>query len=207
MTLLPNTSDANIRYLRDRTGADEFDCRQALIDADGDIMSAVKSLLMAGVNRFHDYYYGGPYVRVGDPNRDLPRREPNKRLEPYQKEREQNRNLDGERFFAPFSDENSLGDIEGAIGYAGMYPNWDDDAIHVYPTIQGLLMEVSDRIREKIGRSKQPRRNEFFTRALIEVEKAKNAYAGGEYDAGERYLDLADKYLRDGNKTARETTR
>jgi hypothetical protein len=54
---------------------------------------------------------------------------------------------------APFRDNNGTSEIMGSIGYALMYDKfWDDDEKWVFPTIQGLLSQISDRISDKIKR-------------------------------------------------------
>ncbi len=204
-----NASSANIRFIHDRTSASDEVCRDALLQARGDVMAAVKSLAPdLNCTKYLDLYYLGPFARVSDPDKDLPRRAVSS-YGSYARERddeiESDRNIKGEKFIAPYNDANSIDEIYSGLWIAMVYPDdcWDDQERNVYPTIQGSLVEIADRIRDKLRRNKNPIRAEYFTRALTDVERAKEAYFVGNYSEGEQLLGSCVDSLMSGNKPNR----
>lgn len=77
---------------------------------------------MARKLRFPDWLYGGPYLRVSDPENDLPRRDPRVPISFEMREStELNGVVEGERYVAPFRDGNTLEEILGCIDLAQGY--------------------------------------------------------------------------------------
>lgn len=158
---------------------------------------------MAGL-RFAEWYYGGPYARVSDPDGDLPRREPGHSVAPEtQSQVERDGRFHGERVVAPFGDGNTIEDILGELFLASGYPDeWDDEERYIYPTIQGVLAEVGDRLSEKARRS--PRRQAAWLReALQQVAAAAAAFRVGEYSAGALAVQSAMETVRDSKRVVR----
>lgn len=199
----PNLSRANIRFLCQGSGKPESECRQALINRHGDLMEALRDIKPDALPlKYHEIYYlAGPrFLRVDDPERDLPRRPP-LTVDAYYTDVEVSRTVNGERLIAPFNDGNSLSDIKGELYIAESYPNhWEDWARFESPTIQGRLMIIADRIREKLQRNRSIERARLFAAALEHVELAKEAYFDRGFADGCRYLFTAEKLLREGNK-------
>jgi len=107
----------------------------------------------------------------------------------------------GVKSIAPFGDRNSLGDILGEIFFANSYPaHWDYTERHEYPTIQGTLMQASDRIQHKLARSKSVARSELFAQALECLERAKDAYFDRNFQLGGDLLVKVEQFLEQGNK-------
>jgi hypothetical protein len=155
--------------------------------------------------RFPDWMYGGPYVCVSDPDRDLPRRDPRVPLTmAHVLHTEQDGVVKGERFVAPFRDANSLDEILGCLLFAQEYPGaWDNDERYRYPTIQGLLTEAILRIETKISRTSIESKSNWFREALDRVVRARTSYSEGHYSVGEELLAEAAELLQSGNKAHR----
>jgi hypothetical protein len=138
--------------------------------------------------RFDDWYYGGPYLPVGNPDTDLPRRDSSIPVtEDCRARIEFDGKIGGERFIAPFHDENSVGEIHGTLLVAASYPNgWSEDERYRFPTIQGLLAEAALRIETKLRRKPTRRRAAAFRAALELVRSAAARFATGEYEAAQR---------------------
>lgn len=201
MDIWANASQANIRFLQQRTQASKGACQDALRQVNGNLMDAVRLLNPSlPTLKYHDMYYLRHWERVEEPDQDLPRCD----FMPVggaDLDREQDRNISGERLIAPFNDGNSLNDILGGLGVADGYNEyWDDTEKYIYPTIQGLLMEVADRIREKLRRNKNAYRAELFGRAVLVVETAKDLFFDHRYDEAKERLWEAQRLLEDGNK-------
>jgi hypothetical protein len=150
--------------------------------------------------KFPLWYYGGPYVRVSDPLRDLPQRKMpvlDSEIEFTEKEGI----FSGERLIAPFRDNNSTSEIIGSIGYALMYDKyWDDDEKWVFPTIQGLLSQISDRISDKIRRSRNNDKLAIFESALSNIKKAKVCFSESKIEEAYECLWKADKKISSVNR-------
>ncbi len=150
--------------------------------------------------KFPLWYYGGPYVRVSDPLRDLPQRKMPV-LDSEIEFTEQEGIFSGERMIAPFRDNNSTSDIIGSIGYALMYDKyWDDDEKWVFPTIQGLLSQICDRILDKIKRSRNKNKLDIFESALSNIEKAKVCFSESKIEEAYECLWNADKKISSANR-------
>ncbi|MFJ1260252.1 hypothetical protein [Cupriavidus sp. CuC1] len=192
---------ALIRYLATETGKSEDDCSRALASAKGDIMAAHRLLSPAvGLPPYHPAYYLGPFRRVADPDRDLPVREKPLPWDQWDDEYVMVRDMAGQRCIPPFRDTNELGDIQGSLYFASGYPDWEDWAKFETPTIQGCLMVVADRIRDKLKRNKIPARGELFKVALDAVQAAQDLYFDGRYEAGGDEVWKAVKALTEGNR-------
>src|SRR6516225_8257097 len=192
-----NETKANLRWLSKRSGAAEKDCLAALRDAKGDLQQALRRLAPSLViHKYPDWYYLGPFKVVEDPDRDLPVREKDD-LSDYDIEKESDRKIDGERLIAPFNDSNSLGDIIGCILVPLGYPKRRDPELTAIGQLQWNLAEATDRIREKIRRSKNTKRNTFFEDAICAIEVAKDLYFDRHYQDGEKLLIQAQKLLRE----------
>jgi hypothetical protein len=155
--------------------------------------------------RFPDWYYGGPYLRVGNPDADLPRRDPAVPISPERQARtEFDGAIEGERLIAPFRDANTVECVLGALLQASDYPDtWDDESRYVYPTIQGCLAEIDLRLetklRNKIGRS----RAGWLTLALDRVRKAMQLFATRDCESAKQMVRLAYDLVSSGNKVGR----
>jgi hypothetical protein len=181
-----NESKANLRWLSKRSSASEADCLVALREAKGDLQQALRRLAPSLiVHKYPDWYYLGPFKVVEDPDRDLPVRE-KQALSDYDIENESDRKIDGERLIAPFNDSNSLGDVIGCILVSLGYPRRRDPEASAIGQLQWHLAEATDRIREKIRRSKNTKRNESFEEAIRAIELAKDLYFERHYEDGEK---------------------
>jgi hypothetical protein len=143
--------------------------------------------------RFDEWYYGGPYLRVENPDADLPRRNPSVPLSANFVERtEFDGQIRGERLVAPFHDGNTAGEILGELSFAGDYPNgWDDEERYVYPTIQGMLAIIALRIETKLRRKPGKARADQFALALEHVRSGATLFTAGSYDAAQDQLRIA----------------
>lgn len=195
-----NESKANVRWLSRRTGFKEADCLAALRDAQGNLQEARRRLLPAvPVHKFPDWYYLGPYRKVDDPDRDLPTRIETE-LSAHDIAKETDQNFGGERLIAPFNDANSMEDIRGCLLVAGGYPKFGARDLIALGMQQGNLAEAADRLRVKIRRSKNVKRNACFEDVIRAVEFAKNLYFDRQYDDGKSVLYQAIMLLQEGNK-------
>lgn len=180
------------------TGRDQTDCESALVQSEGNLMSALALLEPTGERSpFHDAYHLGPYRRVQDPDRDLPKREGNG---PADDSYVMVKNMGGQRCIPPFRDSNELGDILGLLYSANSYPKWEDWMRFEGPTIQGCLMMATDRIRDKIKRNKNPARGALFSEALNAVVAASDLYFDGKYEEASELIWRAVRALQDGNR-------
>lgn len=157
---------------------------------------------MAGL-MFPNWYYGGPFARVSNPDTDLPVRVDRVVSDAQRERTEQQGVLDGERLVAPFHDGNTVENILGAVLLAMAYPaGWDEDERFLYPTIQGLLANIRDRLVEKTGRLRGPKAARL-AKAIPCVQAAAEAYARSEYDAGCAALSEVEKIVVGASKTGR----
>jgi hypothetical protein len=163
---------------------------------------------MSDKPRYADYYYGGPYICVKNPDCDLPMRDFFHPITDDQRAKvEFDGTLDGERIVAPFGDSNELDDILGLLTVAQGYPeSWSEDERTRFPTIQGILVEAIDRVATKIRLCKQVRRRSWFNLALEALQEAREYYSTGQYDEGRRAVQGADDLLRKGNKADKRKT-
>jgi hypothetical protein len=140
---------------------------------------------------FPERYYGGPFCRVSNPDADLPRRAEPVVDDAARQRTEQNGMFQGERIIAPFHDGNTAEDILGGLTFAMAYPDgWDEEERYVYPTIQGVLAEVRDRLAEKSSRLRGAKAA-WLSEAIPFVTTAATSYARGEYEAGRKALRSA----------------
>jgi hypothetical protein len=195
-----NESKATLRYLAKRSGVAEQKCLAALRNAQGKIAVAIRELApWLPSCKFPEWYYLGPYVRVDDPDRDLPNRE---RLELTDQDRliERTGNFDGERLIAPFNDANSIEEIYGALGQTWEYPEFVDSGLNEIGHLQECLARAADRIREKLSRNKNPIRSKLFCDAIRAIELAKDLYFDREYKRAGDLVFEAEKLLQEGQK-------
>jgi hypothetical protein len=158
--------------------------------------------------RFDDWYYGGPFLRVENPDTDFPRRDP---LTPISSEWRTRTELDGqiqgERFVAPFNDANSVDDILGGLLFAAEYPDgWDDDERHRFPTIQGILAETTLRLETKLRHKTSAERGAAFTSALELLRSAARLFAAGQYELAQEEVWKAHAAIETGNRSKRRKT-
>jgi hypothetical protein len=93
----------------------------------------------------------------------------------------------GERIIAPFHDGNTAEDILGELVVAMAYPDgWNEDERYMYPTIQGLLASIRDRLVERSERLRS-RKAAWLAQAIPLVGTA-DAYARSDYQAGRTAL-------------------
>ena len=154
--------------------------------------------------RFPLWYYGGPFLRIQDPDADLPRRKsstvPRETLERI----EFTGVVNGERLVAPFHDSNSLDEMLGALFLAAGYPeSWHEDERYVFPTIQGSLAEVVLRIKTKLARNPGQIRANWFALALEHVREASKLFAARDYAGARERVWQAHDSLQQGNKASR----
>jgi len=141
---------------------------------------------------FPEWYYGGPFARVTNPDSDLPRRTETTIPEGRREQTEMDGIVGGERVIAPFHDANTTEDILMELWSALRYPSaWSDDERCVYPTIQGLLAMVRDRLLEKSARARG-RRAAWLTEAVSSVDAARQAFVRSDYEAGNVALRQAE---------------
>ena len=154
--------------------------------------------------RFPEWYYGGPFVRVERPDVDLPRRDPSAPItEEARQSVERTGAVGGERLVPPFGDANTLDDILGCVLLAEGYPGrWDEEERFAYPTIQGLLAEIADRLETELRRARGSSRVSLEP-ALQLAREAAGAYAAGLYDGGAQMLRGCAEHLRSSRRAAR----
>lgn len=195
-----NESKVNIRWLSRQSGGVETDCLAALKNAKGDLQEALRRLQPSRhFHKYPDWYYLGPFKKVEDPDRDLPVRE-NTELSAHDIAMETDRNIGGERLIAPFNDANSIGDISGCILSASGYPKYCDPELMACGVLQWNLAQATDRIREKVRRSRNIARNRCFETAIRVIEAAKDLYFDRKYEEAEELLWKAEELLRTSNK-------
>jgi hypothetical protein len=108
---------------------------------------------------------------------------------------EQHGMFDGERMVAPFHDGNTAEDILGELFVAMAYPDgWNEGERYFYPTIQGLLAIIRDRLGEKSSRLSGAKAA-WLAEAIPYVNKAAEAYARSDYEAGSEALRQAEELV------------
>jgi hypothetical protein len=154
---------------------------------------------------FPEWYYGGPYLRVQDPDRDLPRRDPSAPVSPeWQTAIEFNGMVAGERFVAPFRDANTIDDILGDLLLAETYPmGWDENERHYFPTIQGAVAELVLRLETKLRSNRSRVRANWFNLALDQIREAGRLFAAARYSEAGVALREAESLIRQGNRANR----
>jgi hypothetical protein len=155
--------------------------------------------------KFPEWYYGGPFSRVADPNRDLPRRLDGASVDEATIRRiEFDGNLDGERLVAPFHDANTLHEILASIELVACYPDcWDEDELFYYPTLQGSLAEAEDRIRDRMRRTKATTKLSAYSSALRDVATARLLIAEGRHAEASDLLWGTANLLQESNSAHR----
>jgi hypothetical protein len=144
---------------------------------------------------FPEWYYGGPFARIANPDVDLPRRASSVILESQRKRTEMDAVVDGARIIAPFHDANTIEDVLMELWSAMGYPHrWTEEERFVYPTIQGLLAILRDRLISKTTRARG-RKAAWLTEALSFVDAARDEYAQAAYEAGEQALRRAEDLI------------
>ena len=157
--------------------------------------------------RFSPRYYGGPFLSVDHPDSDLPRRDPHAPVPAEVQARvELSGDLNGERIIAPFRDGNESEAILGQLHLAEGYPTeWSEEERAQFPTIQGLLAEVVDRLEEKASRATGARRS-WLGEALASAQSAAAAYAKGEYELGADSVRACADYIRGAGRRRKRST-
>jgi hypothetical protein len=146
---------------------------------------------MAGLP-YPEWYYGGPFARVTNPDSDLPRREEAPIPESQRKRTEMHAISSGERIIAPFHDGNTIEDVLMELRSGIGYPTgWSEEDRFVYPTVQGLLARVRDRLVEKSARSRS-RKGAWLTEAISFVDRARQAFSRSDYESGNAALRQAE---------------
>jgi hypothetical protein len=113
-------------------------------------------------------------------------------------------NIQGERFVAPFHDDNSIDEILAGLAQAADYPQgWDDDQRLKFPTIQGALAEIRLRLETKLRKRLARHRLTAFALALDLVRQGGLLIELGSYEAASELLWKAHNSVEDGNKAPR----
>ena len=155
--------------------------------------------------RYPLHYYGGPFLRVGDPDRDMPVRDPAVPLTAQRRAHVESAGSNaGERLIPPFRDGNSTDDILAELNFALGYPeNWDEKEKSIFPTIQGTLAVAKDRLHEKAKRTKGPQR-EWLLRAAESTRVAADAFAAKQYADGRRTLEECVELVAGASRNRRK---
>jgi hypothetical protein len=154
--------------------------------------------------RFAEWYYGGPFVAVGNPDADLPQRSSGAPIpESTRRHVETEGRVEGERIVAPFRDGNTIEHILSEIQAATGYPNeWPEEDRTVYPTIQGALARIADRLQEKASRSRR-QKAAWLHEALLAIRAAAAAYSASDYRAGGSSLREAEDLVQGASRAGR----
>lgn len=154
--------------------------------------------------RFAEWHYGGPFVQVANPDADLPRRASGIPVsEETRRHVETEGRVEGERIVAPFHDGNSLEHILSEIQTAIGYPDdWPEEERAVYPTIQGALARIGDRLQEKASRARG-RKATWLQEALLAIRAAAAAYSKSDYRTGASSLREAEDLVRGAGRVGR----
>ena len=154
--------------------------------------------------RFAEWYYGGPFVAVAKPDADLPRRSSGVPIpEDTRRLVETEGRVEGERIVAPFRDGNTLEHVLSEIQAATGYPDeWPEDDRAVYPTIQGALARIADRLQERASRSRG-RKAAWLQEALLAIRAAAAAYSASDYRGGASSLREAEDLVQGASRAGR----
>lgn len=101
-----------------------------------------------------------------------------------------------------FDDDSTLEDILGCIYVAEAWPAMS----HAIP-IEEQLKEIEDRIRSKMLGNRNKIRNEWFTRALECLNRARKSFTGNDLESARESLRKVEDYLVSGNKAHRRKAR
>ena len=184
---------ASLRFLKKTTGKWESRCTKALIENKGDLLNSARQLKATSVKRpYHDYYYLGD-KKVESPDKDLPTLLSDPGAGAI-KQVSRDGLIDGERFIAPFNDANSFEEIQGLFLSRSYYPVWEDWMINSV-TIQGSLMELTDRLRDKMRRRPPEVLLKYYLNAISELQRAKDAYFDGKYYDGNNFIAEAHRWI------------
>jgi hypothetical protein len=152
---------------------------------------------------FPEWYYGGPFARVSNPDADLPRRLEPEVSEAQRQRTEQHGMFDGEHIVAPFHDGNTAEEILGELFVAMAYPDgWDEDQRYFYPTIQGLLAIIRDRLVEK-SRRLRGSKAAWLAEAIPCVKVAAEAYARSDYEGGSAALREVEELVQGAGRAGK----
>jgi hypothetical protein len=164
---------------------------------------------MADEFRYPMWLYGGPFLRVDDPDRDLPRRAPGSPVSQAMRDQvERDGTVDGERYVAPFGDANSIGDILPSLWRLSDYPHgWSDEERYVYPTVQGLLTKTAMRLESRLGRKPGRVRGAWLSDALSKLRASSELFAAGRYEDARRTVSEAQDQVEQGNRASRRKVR
>lgn len=102
-----------------------------------------------------------------------------------------------------FNDDNALLDIFGRIFIAQSWPEHSDP---VDGTIAEQLDVIIARIEDKLARSKNRTRHNWFSSALEFAQEARIAYQADDVERGRSLLGRCREYLESGNKAHRRKT-
>ncbi len=100
-----------------------------------------------------------------------------------------------------FNDANSLEDIVGCTLLAESWPQSCNEV-----DVHQLLIEITERIGEKLLRNKNPIRSAWFVNAKEFVQQARTCYDTGDLNRGRELLAAAREQLESGNKAHRRKT-
>lgn len=158
--------------------------------------------------RFPEWFYGGPYLRVDDPDRDLPRRDGAIPIDAQQRARvEFDGIIEGERIVAPFNDANGMTEILSCLVFLGDYPDWQEERRWQYPTVQGLLAETVLRLETKLARNPGKLRTVWFSEGIIRLGSVGQLFATGRYEEATAIVRTVHDNVEQGNRTSRRKTR
>ena len=97
------------------------------------------------------------------------------------------------------NDDNTIGDIQGVI-YCLQTDIHDDDPEF---SVADQFSDLIERIEDKLSRSRNEIRNNWFTGALSEARAAQARFDAGDVNAAETALKKCLDGLTDGNKAHR----
>ena len=145
-----------VAYLVNLLGVSGDFAAHALRESKLSMAGSIRFLAPSYPLQFPDWYYGGPYLRVSEPDRDLPRRVLGFKVEDSVRNRVEMAAKTGEKLVPPFRDANSIDDALGELDSCLGYPKlWEEAEIWQYPTIQGIVATSFDRLREKFERAER----------------------------------------------------
>lgn len=160
---------------------------------------------MSNPLRFPDWYYGGPFLRVDNPDRDLPRRDTSAPIsEAMRAQVEFDGMRDGERLIAPFNDANGIDEMLAPLELIADYPDkWSDDQRWVYPTVQAEIAWVKLRLETKLAHRPGRTRSNWFREALVRVDRLSSLVADGNYREASELALAARDLISQGNRASR----
>lgn len=194
-----------VRYMVKKTGATPTACLNRLRAEAHNVQQAVRALAPDAARlKYVDYYYAQALVRVDDSRLDIPCAAFLLEMPSYGDRLTADQD-DGERLIAPFNDNNSFNEIAGLLMHLASFPTyWDEEEIWVFPTVQGALMEVQDRLYRKLRAPMKPTQSALFREAIEALRAAAGEFVGGDDARGRQLVERAEDLTRRGQEAKRE---